>query len=66
MKINELVQTFEIWMSNEEKTLLEQIDGPVPLASFTDREQVIIRNLHRKSLISKIPSNGLTFVVRNG
>ncbi len=65
MKINELVQTFEIWMSNEEKGLFETLRKPVPLSSFTDREQVILKSLHHKSLISKVQHDGYTFVVRN-
>ena len=65
MKINELIKTFEIWTSNEEKALLEKIERPIPLASFSERQQTLIKNLHHKSLISKISSNNCTFVVKN-
>lgn len=66
MKINELIQTFEIWMSNEEREVLERLERPQMLAAFNEREQVIIRNLHHKSLVSKVANNGCTFVVKNG
>lgn len=66
MKINELIQTFEIWTSNEERLVLEKLERPQMLAAFNQREQVIIRNLHYKSLISKVANNGCTFVVKNG
>lgn len=65
MKLNELIQTFDIWMSNEERCLMEKIDQPLPLTSFTPREQVLIKNLHHKSLVSKVSKNGYTFVVKN-
>jgi hypothetical protein len=65
MKLNELVKTFEIWMSNEEKALYETLDKPVPFTSFTEREQVILKTLHHKSLISKVTHDGYTFVVKN-
>jgi hypothetical protein len=65
MRINELIGSFEIYTSNEEKAVLEQINRPLPLSSFQEREQVVIQNLVRKSLISKMTSNGYTYVMRN-
>jgi hypothetical protein len=65
MRINELIGSFEIYTSNEEKAVLEQINRPLPLSSFEEREQVVIQNLVRKSLISKMTSNGFTYVMRN-
>jgi hypothetical protein len=65
MRINELISSFEIYTSNEEKAVLEQINRPLPLSSFQEREQVVIQNLVRKSLISKMTSNGYTYVMRN-
>jgi hypothetical protein len=65
MRINELISSFEIYTSNEEKSVLEQITKPLPLESFKEREQVIIQNLVRKSLVSKLSSNGYTYVMRN-
>jgi hypothetical protein len=63
MNINEVVQ--KIYMTNEEKTLLDQADLPRPLGSFPEREQTIINNLIRKSIISKVQHNGTIMVKRN-
>jgi hypothetical protein len=63
MKINELVK--EIYTTNEEKDLLETLDSPRPLGAFPEREQIIINNLIRKSIISKIQHNGTIMVIRN-
>lgn len=65
MKINELIQNFEIYKTNEEKEVLETISVPTPMSSFNEREQVIIRGLIRKSLITKINNHGNTMVMRN-
>lgn len=65
MKINELIKTFEIYTSNEEHEILERIERPMPLSSFTEREQFVIKNLTHKSLVTKINNNGFTYVVRN-
>jgi hypothetical protein len=65
MKLNELIKSFSIAMSNEEKTLLDQIQGVQPLDKFTEREQVIIENLVRKSLVSKIYNKGSILVMVN-
>ena len=63
MKINELVKS--TYMTNEEKNLLETFDQPIPLSSFTERDQTIINNLIRKSIISKVQHNGTIMVIRN-
>ena len=63
MKINELIKS--IYMTNEEKNLLETFDQPVPLSSFTERDPTIINNLIRKSIISKVQHNGTIMVIRN-
>lgn len=65
MKLNELITSFSIAMSNEEKALLDQIQGVQPLDKFTDREQFIIENLVRKSLVSKIYNKGSILVMTN-
>jgi hypothetical protein len=53
-------------MTNEEKSLLETIDDVRPLGSFPEREQTIINNLIRKSIISKVQTqNGTIVVIRN-
>lgn len=65
MKLNELIEEFTIYTTNEEKEMLSKIDGMVFLDSFTDREQTIIENLIRKSLVSKVHSKGSTLVMVN-
>ena len=52
-------------MSNEEKKLLDKMQGVQPLGTFTEREQVIIENLVRKSLVSKIYNKGSILVMVN-
>ena len=65
MKINELITNFEIFVTNEEKVELENLSAPTPLASLTERQQVIMNNLIRKSLVSKIQSKEGIMVARN-
>ena len=54
MKINELVKEFEIYTSNTEKQMLEQLKHACPLHSFSERDQFTIEGLIRKSLVIKI------------
>ena len=64
MRIIDIVD--EIYMTNEEKSLLETIDDVRPLGSFPEREQTIINNLIRKSIISKVQTqSGTIVVIRN-
>lgn len=65
MKLNELLDSFEIYMTNEEEAEYSKLEGMVPLASLSERQQVIINNLIRKSLVSKIKSNNVIMVARN-
>ena len=65
MKINELITDFEIFVTNEEKVELKNLSAPIPLDSLTERQQVIMNNLIRKSLVSKIRSNNVIMVARN-
>tara|TARA_B110000503_G_C7027216_1_gene362412 strand:+ start:363 stop:560 length:198 start_codon:yes stop_codon:yes gene_type:complete len=63
MKINELIKN--TYKTNEEKQLLASINEPRPLGAFPEREQTIINNLIRKSIISKVQHNGTIMVMRN-
>jgi|TARA_R110000851_G_scaffold333450_1_gene513367 hypothetical protein len=65
MKLNELIKDFKIFMTNEEKVELESLSAPIPYASLTGRQQVIIDNLIRKSLVSKTHSNNTIMVAKN-
>lgn len=52
-------------MSNEECEIYEKLVNRSPLNMFNEREQFIINNLVRKSLVSKQVLDGQTLVVRN-
>jgi GT2 family glycosyltransferase len=54
MKINELISSFEIYINNEEKRVLEKLKDPLPLNSFEEHDQFVIEGLIRKSLVTKI------------
>ena len=65
MKLNELIDAFTIYTTNEEKEMLSRIDDIMSLDAFTEREQAIIENLIRKSLVSKVQRRGSTLVMAN-
>lgn len=65
MKVNELISDFRIYMTNEEKSVYDQLEGVVPLVGLTEREQFIIDNLVRKSLVSKIHYKNQIVVTKN-
>jgi hypothetical protein len=54
MKINELVNGFEIFKTNEERTLLDKLKNINLLSSFSEHDQFIIEGMVRKSLVIKI------------
>ena len=54
MKINELIKEFEVYTSNEEKRVLEQLTHVRQLSSFSERDQFTIESLIRKSLVIKV------------
>ena len=66
MKLNELITEFKIAVSNEERDVLDSMQGISTLESFHEREQAIIENLIRKSLVSKVVRNNQTLVMKNG
>ena len=65
MKVNELINSFEIFITNEERSIYESMNERAALVQFNEREQFIIQNLIRKSLVSKVISNGQVLVVKN-
>ena len=65
MKINELIKSFEIFITNEERAIYETIDEHTNITKFNEREQVLIQNLIRKSLLTKVLTNGQIMVIRN-
>lgn len=62
MKLSEV---FDIYTTNEEQTVLDKMDSVVPIESYTEREQFIIENLIRKSLVTKVRHNQSYLVVKN-
>ena len=65
MKINELIKGFNVFTTNEERAILESMNDLAPLSSFNERERVIITDLVRKSLITKIVYNNQIMVKKN-
>ncbi len=65
MKLNELITSFTIALSNEEAEVLKKVKPVQPLQGFSPREQVIIENLIRKSLVSKVLRDNIVMVVQN-
>lgn len=54
MKLKDILDQFEIYTSNEEDRVLEQLSYARPLSSFDERDQFTIEGLIRKSLVIKI------------
>ena len=54
MKINELIQGFEVWTTNEEALLLTKLKEPTSLKHLPEHEQFIVATMIRKSLVTKI------------
>jgi hypothetical protein len=62
MKIRDVLENFSIQTSSEEKALLSRLNGPRAIEDFSEREQFILENLIRKSLVTKI-KNGRSYSV---
>ena len=65
MRLNELVRTIPTWLSNEEQQVLDRIKGLEPASIFSEREQQIIENLVRKSLVITVTDKGNTYLYPN-
>ncbi len=63
MKLNELIKSFDIALTNEEKILLDKLKKPEYIKNFQEREQFVLENLIRKSLVSKVYYKGEVVVV---
>lgn len=63
MKIGEILDSFEIFKTNEEKEVLDKMEGIRPIEAYTERERFVIENLIRKSLVSKVRYEN-TYMVR--
>jgi hypothetical protein len=53
MKINELIQNFEVWTSIEERALMAKLKEPRKLSSLSEHDQFKVQGLIRKSLVIK-------------
>ncbi len=49
-----LLDEFQIYMTNEEASLLKKLDRPVKLSTLSEHEQFKIQAMIRKSLVTKI------------
>ena len=65
MRINELIQEFTIQTSNEEKDMLSKLQSIKNLDTFMERDQEVINQLVRKSLVRKIEQDNKVMVVAN-
>lgn len=66
MRLRNILQNISIYVTNEEQNLLDKFpDHKVNLASIVERDKIVIENLIRKSLITKINNNGVIFVKKN-
>lgn len=65
MRFNELISKFTIALTNEESALLDKITDLAPLTAYTERDQFVIENLVRKSLLSKVNKDGTTLIRKN-
>ena len=65
MRINELIQEFTIQTSNEEKEVLAKLKSAKNLDTFMERDQEVINQLVRKSLVRKIEQDNSVMVVAN-
>ena len=65
MRINELIQEFTIQTSNEEKDMLSKLQSVKNLDTFMERDQEVVNQLIRKSLVRRMDKDGQTMVVAN-
>lgn len=65
MKLNELISDFSVFTTIEEQSLLAIMpDLELPYNSYNERQQFILDNLIRKSLVSKIGNEKDSFLVK--
>ena len=65
MRQDELISQISIAVSNEEEEVMNKLYRPMPLHIFTERDQFIIENLVKKSLVSKVQRNSIVLVKAN-
>lgn len=57
MRFKELIDSFEIWTTNEEKQLLKKLETPTKLKALEEHDQYRVQALIRKSLVKKTGFN---------
>ena len=65
MQVKELINSFNIAVTNEEQDVLDKMHDTAPLHSYDEHTQFILENLIRKSLVSKVVRNKETLVIKN-
>lgn len=55
--LDELIDGFKIYTTNEEAKLLQKLKNPIKLSSLSEHEQFRIEGMIRKSLVTKIGMN---------
>jgi len=64
MKISDLIKS--TFTTNEEAQVMIKLSKASPLRGFSERDQVIIEALIRKSLVSRFKDGSTVLVVKNG
>lgn len=62
MKLNELIQDFTIFLTNEEKNFLDRFSSGCYTDTLTERDQTVVDNLLRKSVLIKVRHQGSYWV----
>lgn len=65
MRLNELMSGVSVYVTNEERKILNKITHPCYIDTFDEREQFVIENLIKKNLLVKTSSKGSTLVAPN-
>ena len=65
MRLNELIRSYNVWVSNEERELFDKITEPTLYESFNERQKTIIESLVRKSLLIKVNGKHSTYIYPN-
>lgn len=60
--LDEMLDGFVIWTTNEERDLLKKLKRPVKLAQLSEHDQFRVQALIRKSLVTKVGHEDPTVV----
>jgi hypothetical protein len=63
MRLDDVLRQFEIAITNEERKVLDKLTKPEYIKDFQEREQFVLENLIRKSLVSRVFYKGEVVVV---